>query len=112
MTRLRDAQQVAAATNLQVVQTICDIVDQLRPDSAHRPCSSLIQFVQDRPGHDRRYAIDAGKMQRELGWMPRHDFASGIEQTIRWYLDNRDWCNRVRSGEYQNYYREQYGRQA
>ena len=96
--------------NIDIVHLICDRLDELQPGAA--PYREQITFVTDRPGHDRRYAIDAGKMQRELGWSPRHDFASGIEQTIRWYLDNRDWCDRVRSGEYQNYYREQYGRQA
>ena len=96
--------------NIDIVHLICDRLDELQPGAA--PYREQITFVTDRPGHDRRYAIDAGKMQRELGWSPRHDFASGIEQTIRWYLDNRDWCDRVRSGEYQNYYRKQYGRQA
>jgi dTDP-glucose 4,6-dehydratase len=96
--------------NIDIVNLICDRLDELQPGAA--PYREQITYVTDRPGHDRRYAIDAGKMQRELGWSPRHDFTSGIEQTIRWYLDNRDWCDRVRSGEYQNYYREQYGRQA
>mgnify|MGYP001828950793 FL=1 len=96
--------------NIDIVHLICDRLDELQPGAA--PYREQVTFVTDRPGHDRRYAIDAGKMQRELGWSPRHDFASGIEQTIRWYLDNRDWCDRVRSGEYQNYYRKQYGRQA
>jgi dTDP-glucose 4,6-dehydratase len=93
--------------NIDIVNLICDRLDELQPGAA--AYREQITFVTDRPGHDRRYAIDAGKMQRELGWTPRHDFASGIEQTIRWYLDNRDWCDRVRSGEYQNYYRKQYG---
>jgi len=93
--------------NIDIVNLICDRLDELQPGPA--PYREQITFVTDRPGHDRRYAIDAGKMQRELDWTPRHDFASGIEQTIRWYLGNRDWCDRVRSGEYQNYYRKQYG---
>jgi dTDP-glucose 4,6-dehydratase len=93
--------------NIDIVNLICDRLDELQPGAA--PYREQITFVTDRPGHDRRYAIDAGKMKRELGWTPRHDFASGIERTIRWYLDNRDWCDRVRSGEYQNYYRKQYG---
>jgi dTDP-glucose 4,6-dehydratase len=96
--------------NIDIVNLVCDRLDELQPGDA--PYREQITYVTDRPGHDRRYAIDAGKMQRELGWSPRHDFTSGIEQTIRWYLDNRDWCDRVRSGEYQNYYREQYGGQA
>jgi dTDP-glucose 4,6-dehydratase len=87
--------------NLDVVQTICRIVDALRPGLPHAPCSSLIRFVTDRPGHDRRYAIDAGKIQRELGWKPEHDFASGIRRTIQWYLENQSWVARVSSGAYQ-----------
>jgi dTDP-glucose 4,6-dehydratase len=87
--------------NLDVVQTICRIVDELRPDLPHAPCSSLIKFVKDRPGHDRRYAIDAGKIARELGWQPEHDFASGMKRTVQWYLDNPQWVARVASGEYQ-----------
>jgi dTDP-glucose 4,6-dehydratase len=87
--------------NLDVVQTICRIVDQLRPGLPHAPCSSLIKFVRDRPGHDRRYAIDASKIRRELGWQPEHDFASGMRSTVQWYLDNPAWVARVASGEYQ-----------
>lgn len=87
--------------NIDVVQTICQAVDELRPGLPHAPCSSLIKFVQDRPGHDRRYAIDAGKIQRELGWTPEHDFATGMRQTVRWYLDNPQWVDRVTSGAYQ-----------
>jgi dTDP-glucose 4,6-dehydratase len=89
------------------VQEICDRLDALRP--AARSYRELITYVKDRPGHDRRYAIDSGKIQRELGWTPQHDFASGIERTIRWYLDHLDWCQRVRSGEYQAFYARQYG---
>jgi len=87
--------------NLDVVQTICRIVDELRPGLPHAPCSSLIKFVRDRPGHDRRYAIDASKIRRELGWQPEHDFASGMRRTVQWYLDNPKWVARVASGEYQ-----------
>ncbi|MCX7428704.1 MAG: dTDP-glucose 4,6-dehydratase [Planctomycetia bacterium] len=87
-------------TNLDVVRMICQTVDRLRPDLAHVPCESLIRFVADRPGHDRRYAIDAGKIRSRLGWTPRVDFASGIEQTVRWYLDNSEWVRRVTSGRY------------
>ena len=87
--------------NIDVVHTICQIVDQLRPDLPHAPCSSQITFVEDRPGHDRRYAIDAEKIHAELGWQPEHDFAAGMRRTVRWYLDNPHWTNRVATGEYQ-----------
>jgi dTDP-glucose 4,6-dehydratase len=87
--------------NIDIVRTICEIVDTLRPGLPHRPCSSLITYVTDRPGHDRRYAIDAQKIRRELGWVPEHDFASGIRQTVAWYLDNSAWVARVASGDYQ-----------
>jgi dTDP-glucose 4,6-dehydratase len=87
-------------TNLDVVQTICRVVDELRPDLPHSPCSSLITFVKDRPGHDRRYAIDFAKIRQELGWTPRCDFAAGIRLTVQWYLENQGWVQRVSSGEY------------
>jgi len=87
-------------TNLEVVEMIAAMVDRLCPELGHRPCSSLIQSVTDRPGHDRRYAIDAGKLRRELGWEPRVDFPSGLEQTVRWYVDNREWVERITSGKY------------
>jgi len=87
--------------NLDVVRTICRMVDELRPGLPHAPCESLITFVKDRPGHDRRYAIDAGKIQRELGWRPEHDFDSGMRRTVQWYLDNSQWIRRVTSGAYQ-----------
>ena len=86
--------------NLDVVRKITEIVDRLRPGLPHAPSSSLITFVTDRPGHDRRYAIDAGKIKQELGWSPREDFDSGLERTVRWYLDNQTWCQRVTSGAY------------
>ncbi len=87
-------------TNLAVVKTLCGLLDTLVPDSPYKPHASLIQFVKDRPGHDRRYAIDAGKLQRELGWQPEETFDTGIHKTIQWYLDNREWTQRVTSGEY------------
>jgi dTDP-glucose 4,6-dehydratase len=87
-------------TNLEVVKTICALLDELLPDSAHRPHESLITFVADRPGHDLRYAIDAGKIQRELGWTPAETFDSGLRKTVRWYLDNPGWCGRVMDGSY------------
>ncbi len=78
-------------TNLDVIQAICGIIDRLRPDLPHVPCSSLIRFVADRPGHDRRYAVDAGRIRSELGWQPAEDFDSGLEKTVRWYLENSAW---------------------
>lgn len=85
--------------NIEVVYTICDILQELRPrESKYR---DLITFVQDRPGHDRRYAIDAGKIQKELGWAPEETFETGIRKTVEWYLDNLDWCQRVQDGTYQ-----------
>jgi dTDP-glucose 4,6-dehydratase len=86
--------------NLSVVETICDLVDRLRPGLKHSPCHSLITFVKDRPGHDRRYAIDSSKIQRELGWKPQHNFETGIAATVRWYLENPAWIERVTSGKY------------
>lgn len=96
--------------NIDIVNLVCDRLDELQPGAASY--REQITFVTDRPGHDHRYAIDASRMQQELGWAPRHDFESGIERTIRWYLDNRDWCDRVRSGEYRKYYASQYGKEA
>ncbi|MGF2733411.1 dTDP-glucose 4,6-dehydratase [Marinobacter sp. DUT-1] len=85
--------------NIEVVETICDILQELRPSD--KPYRDLITFVQDRPGHDRRYAIDASKIQRELGWSPQETFETGIRKTIEWYLNNLDWCQRVQNGSYQ-----------
>ncbi len=87
-------------TNLQVVDTLCALLDALRPDSAYRPHAALKQFVTDRPGHDRRYAIDAAKIRRELGWEPQESFESGMGRTVQWYLDHPDWCQRVQEGSY------------
>jgi dTDP-glucose 4,6-dehydratase len=86
--------------NLDVVKIICGLLDEMVPDSPHKPHAALISFVKDRPGHDRRYAIDAGKLQRELGWQPEETFETGIRKTVQWYLDNREWVQRVSSGEY------------
>jgi dTDP-glucose 4,6-dehydratase len=96
--------------NIDIVNLICERLDELQPGADS--CKSLITYVTDRPGHDRRYAIDAGRMQSELDWSPQHDFQSGIENTIQWYLAHRDWCDRVRSGEYRDYYLQQYGEPA
>lgn len=87
-------------TNIQIVRALCEIVDRLRPDLPHAPCESLLTFVKDRPGHDRRYAIDASKIRRELGWTPAQDFESGLEKTVRWYLENPQWVERIANGEY------------
>jgi len=96
-------------TNLDVVTTICDILDELRPDPAIGPRRALIAYVKDRPGHDRRYAIDASKIQDELGWRPRISFEQGIRQTIEWYLANMEWVNDVRSGDYHKWLQLNYG---
>jgi dTDP-glucose 4,6-dehydratase len=88
-------------SNLQVVEAICTTVDQLCPKLPHTPCSSLITFVKDRPGHDRRYAIDAGKIRQELAWESQENFASGLVCTVQWYLENSQWVERVTSGTYQ-----------
>lgn len=87
-------------TNLEVVQAICRLLDELAPDAAIGSRAKLISFVTDRPGHDARYAIDASKVERELGWRARHTFDDGLRQTVQWYLDNRTWWERVRSGVY------------
>ena len=78
-------------TNLQVVEAICELVDEMSPRPGGPPRRELIGFVEDRPGHDLRYAIDAGKLERQLGWRPRMDFEAGLRRTVRWYLDREDW---------------------
>jgi dTDP-glucose 4,6-dehydratase len=90
----------AERSNLQVVKAICALMDELSPDAGIGPRESLIRFVADRPGHDQRYAIDASKIERELGWRPQESFESGLRKTVRWYLENRDWWGRIRSGVY------------
>lgn len=88
-------------TNLEVVREICRLVDELAPDPAAPARETLIQFVEDRPGHDFRYAIDASKISRELGWAPAETFETGLRKTVTWYLENRDWCERVTADRYQ-----------
>ncbi len=88
-------------TNLEVVEATCAAVDALRPGLPHGPCRSLIRFVPDRPGHDRRYAIDAAKIAGELGWSPEVGFDAGLRMTVAWYLDHADWVGAVSSREYQ-----------
>ena len=92
---------MAERTNLQVVQAICDLLDERRPEASGRGRRELITHVADRPGHDRRYAIDCGKLMNELGWRPAVDFEGGLARTIDWYLDNDEWIGRVRDGSYQ-----------
>jgi dTDP-glucose 4,6-dehydratase len=94
--------------NLDVVKTICALLDELRPRADGVSYASQITFVQDRPGHDRRYAIDARKLERELGWKPAETFESGIRKTIIWYLDNPEWTHNVTSGAYRAWVQKQY----
>jgi dTDP-glucose 4,6-dehydratase len=91
-----------------VVTTICDILDELRPDAAIGSRRNLITYVTDRLGHDRRYAIDATKIQKELGWAPRTRFEEGIRKTVEWYLSNMKWVDEVRSGTYQDWLQQNY----
>jgi dTDP-glucose 4,6-dehydratase len=94
--------------NLDVVHALCDTLDRMRPrDGGHR---ALIKFVADRPGHDRRYAIDATKIRKELGWVPRETFESGLAKTVAWYLDNAAWTAQVKSGEYRQWLETNYGK--
>lgn len=105
--------------NLDIVHIVCDLLDELRPLSSHSPLTthdspsatyrSLITFVADRPGHDCRYAIDARKIERELGWKPAETFETGIRKTVQWYLDNQGWVNNVLSGNYRQWVEKQYG---
>ena len=89
-------------TNLEVVETICDLLEEFAPEKPKGVCNyrDLIVFVKDRPGHDLRYAIDASKIERELGWVPEETFGTGLRKTVKWYLDNRQWWERVLSGAY------------
>ena len=94
--------------NIDVVKTVCSVLDELRPDSPHRPHASLIQYVTDRPGHDRRYAMDITKIYEQLGWSPRCSFADGIRATVQWYLEHGPWIARVASGEYRRWVETNY----
>jgi dTDP-glucose 4,6-dehydratase len=94
--------------NLDVVNTICSILDDLRPKSDGSSYASQITFIKDRPGHDRRYAIDATKLERELGWKPAETFDTGIRKTVQWYLDNQEWTDGVLSGSYRDWLKKQY----
>ena len=95
--------------NLDVVRTLCAILDEMQPRADGLPYSSQISFVADRPGHDRRYAIDATRLERELGWKPAETFETGIRKTVRWYLDNQAWVEGVTSGSYRDWVGTQYG---
>ena len=95
--------------NLEVVNTICRTLDELRPNPAIKSYSSLITHIEDRPGHDRRYAIDSSKIQDQLGWRPREGFESGIWKTVEWYLGHMDWAKNIITGAYQDWVRINYG---
>lgn len=94
-------------TNLVVVNKICEILEKLTPKPNYK-YSSLITFIKDRPGHDRRYAIDCSKIAKELGWQPKENFESGLIKTVRWYLDNADWVESILTGVYQNWIKQNY----
>ncbi|TWH63946.1 dTDP-glucose 4,6-dehydratase [Azomonas agilis] len=95
--------------NLDVVQTLCRILDEEQPRADGHSYSEQVTFVKDRPGHDRRYAIDARKIERELGWKPAETFDTGIRKTVRWYLDHQDWVTNVTTGAYRDWLGKQYG---
>jgi len=94
--------------NLEVVHTLCDLLDELKPREDGKLYREQITFIKDRPGHDRRYAIDATKISNELGWKPEETFETGIRKTVQWYLDNQDWVAHVQSGEYQHWLNKNY----
>lgn len=94
--------------NIEIVITICDLLDKMVPDALGKPRRELVTFVKDRPGHDRRYAIDFSKLRTELDWEPEESFETGIEKTIQWYLDNKKWVEKVKSGEYRDWMKKQY----
>jgi dTDP-glucose 4,6-dehydratase len=86
--------------NIHVVRSICGLLDELLPKSTHRPHDKLITYVTDRPGHDHRYAIDASKVKRELGWTPTESFETGLRKTVEWYLSNQEWCQKAVADRY------------
>ncbi|MEM9978221.1 MAG: dTDP-glucose 4,6-dehydratase [Cyanobacteria bacterium P01_D01_bin.2] len=94
--------------NIDIVEQLCDLMDELEDELPTSPARELIRFVSDRPGHDRRYGMDSSKIQRELGWQPRHTFATGLRQTVQWYLTHRHWWQPLLSADYQRYYRRVY----
>ena len=95
--------------NIRIVELVCDLLDDLLGKKGNRPRRGLITFVKDRPGHDRRYAMDFTKLKNEFGWSPEESFRSGLIKTIQWYLNNKEWTERVISGQYQSWIKEQYG---
>ena len=95
--------------NLEIVHTVCALLDELRPRTDGQPYKRQVTYVADRPGHDRRYAIDAGKVERELGWTPSETFETGIRKTVQWYLEHQDWVAKVQSGAYRDWVEKQYG---
>jgi dTDP-glucose 4,6-dehydratase len=96
-------------TNLVVVKTLCDVLDEIVPESSYIPHQSLIQFVTDRPGHDRRYAMDITKINKELGWTPRQSLESGLLKTVEWYLENKSWVDTIREQkDYQQWLDDNY----
>lgn len=95
--------------NVKVVQTLCHLLDELRPRADGRSYTSQVTFVKDRPGHDRRYAIDARKLERELGWKPQETFETGLRKSIIWYLNNQRWVANVTTGTYRTWMSQQYG---
>jgi dTDP-glucose 4,6-dehydratase len=94
--------------NIEIVNTVCALLDELRPRADGQPYASQISYVKDRPGHDRRYAIDARKLENELGWKPAETFETGIKKTVQWYLDNPEWVDHVQSGTYRQWVDTQY----
>jgi dTDP-glucose 4,6-dehydratase len=99
---------ISEKSNIEVVHTLCDILDVERPRADGRSCRGQIEFVGDRPGHDRRYSIDAAKIGSELGWKPAETFETGTRKTVRWYLDNTKWVERVMSGTYRDWLQKNY----
>ena len=95
--------------NIEIVKTVCALLDELRPRADGQPYDTQITYVKDRPGHDRRYAIDATKIHRELGWKPAETFDTGIRKTVQWYLEHADWVSHVQSGDYRQWIGKQYG---
>jgi dTDP-glucose 4,6-dehydratase len=96
-------------TNIEVVRSICDILDRKMPSGGAGPRRRLVKFIKDRPGHDRRYAIDCSRLEKTLGWRPRESFETGLEKTIDWYLQHKSWAERVRSGAYREWIQRHYG---